>query len=440
MATDGLRTKLAQPVDATGVAFVRIAFGSVLAYSALRFWAKGWIDELYIQPSYHFAYPGFAWITAHPPWGLHAHFAVMAIAAVLFALGAFYRVSALILFFTFTWVELIDQAYYLNHYYLVSLLLALACVLPLHRAWSIDAWRARRTGAAWPETVPLAVPLLLRAQLGCVYFFAGVAKLEADWLFRAEPLRTWLFAHSDTPVIGPWLQPAWVAYAFAWAGAIFDLTVALWLCLPKTRPFAYAAVVIFHVATGLLFPIGVFPLVMIVLTTVFFPHGWLRREKPALPPSAAQFSLPATLALTAYLALQVLIPLRHFAYPGAVNWTEEGFRFAWRVMLIEKTGHLELRVVDHASGERFIVNPRDELSARQLAIMSTQPQMIIQYARHVADRYEGLGHRDVAVYADAFTSLNGRPAQRLIDPEYDLSRPRSALLAHPAITQLAAAP
>jgi len=433
MATDGalarLREQLAQPVDASGTAFVRFAFGGVLAFSAIRFWAKGWIEELYLVPSYHFAYPGFEWVTAHPPWGLHAHFAVMAIAALLFALGIAYRASALVLFLTFTWVELIDQTYYLNHYYLVSLMLALACVLRLDRR----------------DTVPRVVPVILRAQLAIVYFYAGVAKLDSDWLLRAEPLRTWLFAHSDVPLIGTWLQPASVAFALAWVGALFDLSIALLLCLPKTRLLAYLAVVGFHVATGLLFPIGVFPLVMIALTTVFFPHDWPRallerlgRPRVARPTPAAALPLaaPATLALAVYLALQVLIPLRHVGYPGAVNWTEEGFRFAWRVMLIEKTGHVELRVVDRATGQRFTVDPRDELSARQVAIMSTQPAMIIQYARHVGERFAQRGHRNVAVYADAFTSLNGRRTQRLLDPGYDLAAPRSALAAHPAITQL----
>lgn len=437
MATDSWLTRsrgqLAQPVDAAGVAFVRFAFGSVLAFSAVRFWAKGWIEELYLTPSYHFAYPGFEWITAHPPWGLHAHFAVMAIAALLFAFGIAYRASALMLFFTFTWIELIDQTYYLNHYYLVSLVLALACVLPLDRR-----------GA-----VPLVVPVLLRAQLAIVYFFAGVAKLDADWLLRAEPLRTWLFAHSDVPWLGPLLQPVWVAFVLAWAGALFDLSIAVLLCLPKTRLLAYLAVVGFHVATGLLFPIGVFPVVMIALTTVFFPHDWPRallerlgrpRATHTMPASAPPLAAPAMLALALYLTLQVLIPLRHFAYPGSVNWTEEGFRFAWRVMLIEKTGHVELRVVDRATGQRFTIDPRDELSPRQVAIMSTQPAMVIQYARHVAERFAQRGHPDVAVYADAFTSLNGRRTQRLIDPAYDLAEHRWAFAAHPALTRLAETP
>ena len=40
------------------------------------------------------------------------------------------------------------------------------------------------------------------------------------------------------------------------------------------------------------------------------------------------------------------MPLRHLAYPGDVCWTEEGFRFAWHVMVMEKGGSVELHVRD----------------------------------------------------------------------------------------------
>ena len=43
--------------------------------------------------------------------------------------------------------------------------------------------------------------------------------------------------------------------------------------------------------------------------------------------------LPGLVVL--FLGIQFLLPLRHLLYPGNVNWTEEGFRFAWRVMLVE---------------------------------------------------------------------------------------------------------
>jgi hypothetical protein len=125
--------------------------------------------------------------------------------------------------------------------------------------------------------------------------------------------------------------------------------------------------------------------------------------------------------MSCYLALQLWLPLRHLAYPGAVNWSEQGFRFAWRVMLIEKTGHVELRVHDTATGQRWSVSPRHELTPLQLSMMSTQPDMIAQYARHIAARFRAQGHARVEVYADAWASLNGRPAQRLLDETVDLA-------------------
>jgi vitamin K-dependent gamma-carboxylase len=430
----GTRRWLGTPVDAAGVACFRIAFGLVMAFSAVRFMAKGWIDALFVEPRFHFAYPGMEWLSPWPaPW-LYAHFALMTAAALGVALGFCYRSSALLLFLTFTSAELYDQTYYLNHYYLASLIAGLCCVLPLQRAWSVDAWRAGRRGG----TVARAVPLLLRAQLAIVYLFAGLAKLDGDWLLRGEPLRTWLQAHAELPLLGPWLQLPETALALSWTGAAFDLSIAGWLCLRRTRLPAYLAVIAFHLATALLFPIGIFPWLMIALTPVFFAHDWPRGPAAGTRPSAGQpLGLLASAALGAYLLIQIALPLRHLAYPGAVNWSEEGFRFAWRVMLIEKTGSVTLRVRDLDRGEELALRPRDELTARQHGQMVTQPALIAAYARHVAERYASQGRR-VAVYADAWASLNGRPAQRLIDPSADLAQPRPWLAADPAIVPLAA--
>ncbi len=45
----------------------------------------------------------------------------------------------------------------------------------------------------------------------------------------------------------------------------------------RTRLVAWVAVVAFHVATWLLFPIGVFPWLMIGVTTIFFEPDWPER-------------------------------------------------------------------------------------------------------------------------------------------------------------------
>ncbi len=124
--------------------------------------------------------------------------------------------------------------------------------------------------------VPYWVVLALRLQVGVVYVFAGVAKLNRDWLIEAQPLRMWLSANSDVAWIGPWLSESWVAHGAALAGVGFDLSVVFLLSWAKTRALAFVLLLGFHVATAWLFPIGMFPWLMTALATVFFPPDWPR--------------------------------------------------------------------------------------------------------------------------------------------------------------------
>lgn len=66
---------------------------------------------------------------------------------------------------------------------------------------------------------------LVRLQLGLVYFFAGVAKINADWLLAAQPLTIWLRARTGTPLIGALFDQPWLPYLMSWAGMLFDLTI-----------------------------------------------------------------------------------------------------------------------------------------------------------------------------------------------------------------------
>ena len=54
--------------------------------------------------------------------------------------------------------------------------------------------------------------------------------------------------------------------------------------------------------------------------------------------------------------------------------------------------------------------------------MSFQPDMILQYAHLLADSREAGGHARPEIRADVLVSLNGRPSERLIDPDVDLAR------------------
>ena len=428
----------AAPVPAQSAAAFRIIFGLIGLIAVVRFAANGWISELYVEPAHHFSYYGFGWVQAWPGWGMYLHFALLGLASLGVALGYRYRLSIIAFFLLFTYVELIDRTTYLNHYYLVSLLAFLMIFLPLGRAASLDARAAPKDAS---PTIPRAALWLLRAQVGLVYVFAGVAKLNPDWLFHAEPLRIWLYGGTGVPLIGPFLGEAWAAYAMSWAGAAFDLTIVGWLLWKRTRPYAYAVLVVFHLATWVLFPaIGLFPFIMMAAALIFFEPDWplrlarrLRRQspEPAPPaPTTRESSGPLPWAVRAafvlgavFLAVQVLMPLRHLAYPGNVRWNEEGYRFSWRVLVTEKTGLVRFRVTDPATGEERLAYPENYLTPTQVERMAYQPDMILDTAHLIRDDFAALGTQP-EVRADVFVAYNGRPAARLVDPDVDLARIR----------------
>jgi hypothetical protein len=252
----------ARPVDIASLAAFRVIFGLVMFGGILRFLATGWIEKMYGEPRWFFAYPGFDWVEPWPVWGMYLHYGVLALLALAIAFGAFHRVVTLLFVAGFAYTQLIDVTNYLNHHYLVVLVGVQLALLPANAQWSFDAWRRPELRRA---TIPAWIVWLLRFQIGVVYVFAGLAKAKADWLVHGQPLNLWLAARTETPIIGPWFDEPWVALAMSWAGFLFDSTIVLWLSWRRTRLPAYAALIVFHGLTGYLFNIGMFPLIMTML-------------------------------------------------------------------------------------------------------------------------------------------------------------------------------
>jgi hypothetical protein len=435
--TERLARRLFAPVDPAGLVAFRVAFGLLVFASATRFVAKGWVEPLLVAPTFQFKYWGFEWVRLGPAWSVYALFGLVALLGLAVAVGLFYRAAAALLFFGFTYLELADTSYYLNHYYLLSLLALLAAVTPLGRVLSIDAWRGR----ALPS-LPAWCLYLLRFQIGLVYFFAGVAKAGPDWLLHGQPLGIWLAARGDLPVVGPLFALPETALVMSWAGFLFDTTIPFWLSWRRTRLGAYLVLVVFHALVGVLFPIGMFPFIMVAAATVFFDPGWPRalarrvgllRLAPAPPPSdRAAIGWTGTrrlaVALFALHALaQLGMPLRFLAYPGDVLWHEQGMRWSWRVMVREKNGAVTYRVRAVATGREIFVSPRRYLTRHQEREMSGQPDLILQLAHHVARDLEARFGGPVEVRADTLVSLNGRAPRPLVDPTVDLTTVRDGL-------------
>lgn len=424
-----LREYLNAPVDGASLAVFRVLFGVLMSVAMLRFLANGWVRELLVAPTLHFTYPGFGFVRPLPLLAMQVHYVALSALALAIAAGLCQRFAAIAFFIGFTYVELIDQAIYLNHYYLVSLLAALLALLPFGRLHSLDALRKPDLRL---EYVPRWMLLVLRLQVGVVYFFAGIAKLNHDWLIDGQPLRLWLPARADLPLIGWLLEYPATAHAASLLGAAFDLSIVLLLSIGRTRGLAFALLVVFHALTALLFPIGIFPWLMTCAATLFFAPDWPKRFASRLfraaptnrsPRAAEAYRAPRGLAylLALHCAVQLALPMRSLWQAQPSAWTLSGFNFAWKVMVAEKSGHVSFRRRDRASGATETIDPRSFLARFQESAMAQDPALVREAALFLAAESRDRG-RDVAVYADAIASLNGRPAQPLIDPNVDLTR------------------
>ncbi len=419
-------------MDIAWLVAIRICFGVALFTNTARYCAKELLGSSYTGDAFQFTYLGFGWISPWPGVGMAVHFGVLAVLALAIAVGFLYRLAAALFCAGFTYVFLLDKATYLNHFYLICLLaFLLALFLPAHRALSFDAW-SRRT--IYTPTVDVWTLWLLRFQVGLVYFYAGIAKLNGDWL-AGEPIRSWLGSRQDAPLVGGLVDQEWFVDFVAFGGVAFDLLAAPLLLWKRTRPWMFLCTVFFHLTNALIFDIGVFPWLMLGMTTVFFAPDWprqlLRRASPEVPKAAAieelasaRQSRPNRLLLAGavlYAVLQVLVPLRHHLYPGDVAWTEEGHRFSWRMKLRDKEGKIWFVANDRKEGKSWTLPIDHLLTERQKRKMAGVPDMILQLAHQLAADLRRQGKQDVAVYAHAFASLNGRPYQRLVDPNVDLS-------------------
>lgn len=428
-----LKTYLSKNYSASPLIIFRIGFGFMMLYSIIRFWSKDWINTLYLQPKFHFTYYGFEWVK---PLGnlTYLLFFICGLSALFVALGFKYRVAIITFFLSFTYIELMDKTTYLNHYYFISILSFLLIFLPANSSFSIDSYLKKKSYRLVPKWSIDAIKLLV----SIVYVYAGLTKINSDWLFKAMPLKIWLPSKYDLPFIGETLmQQNWFHYAMSWSGMIYDLTIPFLLLYKKTRWFAFALVVFFHVFTGILFPIGMFPYVMIVSSLIFFEAGFhhkiilfLKRilnyffklKQKIVVKEIYNFKHQkiTIIVLSLFFIVQLFLPFRYALYPNELFWTEEGYRFSWRVMLMEKMGYANFKITNSKTGNFFYVDNQDFLTPLQEKQMSFQPDFILEYAHFLGDHFKSKGHENIQVFVESYVALNGRLSQPFINKNIDL--------------------
>ena len=187
-----------------------------------------------------------------------------------------------------------------------------------------------------------------------------------------------------------------------------------------------------------------FPYIMIVSALIFFDAGlhnkilatiskWFNISKSAFD-NEVTYTFPkkwvkkASLSIVAiFFVIQLLFPFRYMLYPGELFWTEEGYRFSWRVMLMEKAGYANFKIINPETNEQFYVDNTQYLTRFQEKQMATQPDFILEYAHYLENQFQNKGIKDPKIFVDSYIALNGRRSQRYVNPEVDLTTIKPSL-------------
>ena len=416
-----------RPVDGASCFVFRIAFGLLMAKWSWDYLATGRVAVLYIEPAFHFTYPGFEWVRPWPGEGMYWHFLALLAASLCIAAGCCFRIASLLFAAGFTYFFLLERTNYQNHYYMVMLIAWWLPCMPLSGEWSCDsiARPSSREG-----TVPAWTLWMLRFHVAVPYVFGGLAKLDADWLL-GEPMSSMLRAEPATPIVGSFLANRTAGLLFSWGGLLFDLAIVPLLLSRHTRGAAYLVCVAFHITNAVLFDIHVFPWLMIAATTLFFSPDWPRRFlRSQANPAPCQASSPqrsvtpaaslAAVCMLAYVAFQCGWPLRSRLSNGNPSWTERGHRFSWRMMLRGKEVLIGYAIRDTETGDVTDARLDRLLSRPQAERFGRDPEMILQLAHHLGESYVTHTGHSAEVYALVLASLNGRKPALMIDPNADL--------------------
>lgn len=329
------------------------------------------LEHYYTGPDihFHFPYPLFGWVPMLPRPAMYGLAYLLILSGVAMALGFCYRASARAVFGIWAYFFVVEstRTYWQSHYYLELLVTFLLIWMPAANRWSVDGLLRNRRHTAEPDAKPLAhqsVPFwsifLLRGQLVIAYFYAGVAKLNADWLVDAAPVR-WFLAEPN--VLKPYenyLSPelfeaaqrlvtsSSLAYLLCYTGAVFDLGIGFLMLWPRGRLLGMALMLVFHATNHMLIfdDIGWFPFVGMGTATIFLREDWpertwakLKRAKPTQPETvpAETSDLNRTISsrvlafVTLWLLFQSLLPLRQHLIDSDARFTYEGLSYSWRL-------------------------------------------------------------------------------------------------------------
>lgn len=416
-----LSKTLFSEADNRFMAIIRILTGVWFFVDLLSMLVSGYVTEAYVDVKVNLSFYGFEWLHPIGGVGMYILFIILAIFAICIAIG--YRTKLFLILFipAFSYIFLIDVAYTLNKFYLFLLIAGLLLCTDESNSWKYP--RLKHSNKA-----PIAYwnVFVFQALVAIIYFYSGIAKINHDWLFHAQPLRNFFGNRSYMRALSPdGLET--VSFLFSYGGILFDLSIAFVLINRRTRFWGQLAQITFHTLNFCILHIGSLSIFMMLFTFFLFPTDWLKRKLSLSEIKESDSNIPkykpAIIFACLILLSQLIIPHRHYLSGANVNWTEKGHRFSWRLMSRTKGGSISnFDIVDNKTGEKWNINPMMYLTKRQYRKMSAESDLIIFFAHFLREEWHNKGHQEVSVYVKSRTKLNQRSYAPLIDGKTDLAK------------------
>lgn len=435
---------LFQSTSAANLGLFRFLFGWVLFWEFGRnWWIEGYGAFRYIDPLLHFKFPFFGWVAELPEPAMYFVFYAGTVASVMLALGFLYRISAVFLFISYTYLFLLDVSYYNNHYYFYSLLLLIMIFTHANRAFSVDRFLFKL-----PDLIPRWQLMLFRFQVVLVYFFGGISKLlNTDWLrnIAGASILAGVLQRQEIKVSEGHFKL--MSYVYTYGGMVFDLLIGPILLSKRFFLIGAAAVVFFNTSNFLTLDIGSFPLAMLGTLSLFVPSQWLQKASKSfnrtidglLGRSVVAVTAPAitpnrkrtiTWVLAAWMLIHLLIPFKHLLIEGNVHWSEEGKLFTWNMMSGSQeivVGKLYALIIDPETNEtidQVDIDIDKFLNYKQKRMLGKRPFVIPQlmdYLELGSLLDAGLRPEEIEIYGEVWRSRNDRPLKFIVDPNTDLT-------------------
>lgn len=421
----GLRVykeKLFEPIDNTPLVLFRILIGLILAAEGFGAILTGWVRVNLVEPEYHFPFMDFEFLSFWYGPQVYVLFVLLGISGILISLGYYYRIATIVYFLLWTSAYLMQKTSYNNHYYLMVLLSFILIIVPANASMSIDA---KRNPDIRSSTCESWVIWLFIAQMAIFYSFASIAKWNPDWV-GYNSVEQLFYSKYDYPIIGSLLQKPLFQKFIAWGGIAFDFLIVPAMLWKKTRKLALVSAFVFHLFNSVVFQIGVFPYMALVFMVFFYSGDELKKIIKSVPDYGNQLKPRNNFqkqiissALVISILIQVILPLRHHLIPGDVNWTEEGHRMSWRMMLRVKSGHLKFKMIDSNSNRIWYEFPEKMLTPKQASRVWTRPDFCYQFVQILKEKYSDINPE---IYARGRVSLNGGPFSKLFREDVDLAK------------------